>query len=107
MTTSIGRLRHRVTLQQDTGTKNANHEIVPTWTDVASIYCAVKGVSGVEAIQGMQLDATTTHLVEMRYRSDVQPRMRLLWGSRVLNISSVVDLKDRQRRLFLQCVEDV
>jgi SPP1 family predicted phage head-tail adaptor len=107
MTTSIGRLRHRVVLQQDVGTKDANHEIVPDWSDVANVYCAIVGASGVEAVQGLQLDATTTHLVEMRYRSDVTARMRLLWGSRVLNISSVVDTADRQRRLFLQCVEDV
>ena len=106
MATAIGKLRHLVTIQQDNGSI-VKHEHVPSWGTLASVRASIEDVGGGELVQGVQMDAMTNRLVMIRWRGDVTPRMRVLFGLRELNIASVNNRDGRRKWLFLQCVEDV
>lgn len=58
------------------------------------IPCNVRTISGDETYRGRQLEAHVTHVVDMRYRSGIQPTMRLridtgIYKDRVLNITNI------------------
>lgn len=103
---SIGKLRHRVTIEQNSGSPDSFGEVTPSWSALASnVPARVEGVAGVETRQGEQIEAVVTDVVTIRYRSDVTPEMRVVHGSRVLNIERALDPDGRTRRLVLHCKE--
>jgi len=48
-----------------------------------------------------------THMIEMRYLAGVQPKMRVLYGSRVMDIESAIDVGERHREMQLMVTEFV
>lgn len=102
-----GLLRHQVTLQRPRTSGDAFGEERAEWEDVVELRAAITPVSGTEQMAAAQLAATVTHQVTTRYWPGITPRMRLLYGQRVLNIVSVVDVDERRRELRMDCAEAV
>lgn len=105
---NAGRLRHQVTIQQQTQTATAYGGYSETWTDVATVWAHIKPLYGRERWHGDQVESDVTHQITIRYRSDVtvSPQMRVLYGSRVFKIISVINPEERNELLVLECVEE-
>lgn len=102
-----GELRHRITIQRQTVTRDGYGAEVPTWSTLATVWAKVVTTSGTEAIDAAQVaSATLTHEVTIRWRSDVAPTMQILWGTRTLTIRAVID-DNVKRMLILPCDEVV
>src|SRR5688500_2618492 len=92
-----GLLRERVTIQSATTVQDANGEPIPTWANLATnptVWASVLSkASGERFISGgEQVQASVSHTVRIRYRSDVTVLMRLIWRTnRTLQIENVVD----------------
>lgn len=104
----IGKLRHRVTIQspaeaQDAGTG----QVTLTWPTFATVWASIEGGGGREFVSAALQQADATDVVEIRYISGVTPRMRIVYGSRTLEILSAQDSDGRRRRLLLMCREAV
>lgn len=102
-----GTLRHRVTIQQATETQNSYGEIVQTWTTVATVWGAIEARGMRESFTASQQFATADHVITIRHRSDVTPKMRLVYGSRTFDIEGAVDPDGRKRELRLYVREVV
>jgi len=104
----IGPLRHRVTIQQqpDPQTQNGVGEITTARTTLATVWAAIEPQTGGEGIEQAAVVAQVTHPVRIRRRTDVTPAMRLLEGTRVLEILSVLDA-NKPGEMRLQCREVV
>ena len=102
-----GELRHKITIQAKGITQNEFGEPVETWSDVATVWASVQPLAGREYFQAQQVKADITLRVRMRYRSGIQPAMRLLFESRVFEIQAVIDPDERHRELELLCAEKV
>ena len=101
------RLRHTVTIQQNTGTTNAFGEVEAGWVDVATVRAGVEPVSGKEAIAaGANLAEQVTRVV-MRWRPGVTPQMRILFDGRFLDVKQIINANEADRVLELLCVEGV
>ena len=101
----IGSLRHRLIVQRPDRTLDTGGGATIIWTDIATVWGAVEPVSGRETIVAERPQATVTHKVTLRYRADVDARMRILFGSRSLNIRSVINQDERGRWLVCLCEE--
>ena len=106
-----GNFRHRVSIQSGTFTQDSMGEnIPPTWATDNTVWGAVEPVSGKETFQADQVDARVTHMVIMRYYPGLTSEMRILYvkdaDSRVLNIESVRNIDERDRRTIAMCTED-
>ena len=90
-----GLMRERVILQRPatsrTGTGSANLE----WEDVAEVWASVMGLSSREVLQAMQANAIVTHKVRIRFFPGIEHTWKLVWRSRELEISSVVEREVR------------
>jgi SPP1 family predicted phage head-tail adaptor len=102
-----GNLRNRVTLQQLTRTDDGAGGYTETWTGVATVWADVYPLKGNERYEAQQVQANLSHRVTIRYRTGVEPSMRLLYGTRTLTIEAVIDPEERHRELILMCSEVV
>lgn len=102
-----GRLRERVTIQQETIIRDSFGAEVPSWVDVATVWASVlPGSSGERYIATVAMtQAEISHTVRIRYRAGLGPKLRLGWSARILDILSVVDPTGRQAELVLLCSE--
>lgn len=100
-----GQLRHRVTIERlDVGQDSAG-AIVESWSEFAVVWAAVEPIGGREYWQAQQVAAENSVRVRIRYVEGVVPTMRIVYGSRKLNILAVVDIEERHRELQLMCSE--
>ena len=107
MSVRAGRLRHRVAIQSQSTTLDGYGESTGSWATDNTVWAAVEPVSGSERDIGEGRTGVVSHRVVMRYLSTVSPKKRLLFGSRVLNIDSVLNVDERDERMSLFCVEEV
>ncbi len=107
-----GRLRHRVIIERD-----ENHGVpdrsggqqAESWVAVGTRPANVIPLTGRERFSNQQVTAEETHHVEMRYDPDLQtkPVYRLRFGSRPLQIESIINIEERNRELLVKCKEMV
>lgn len=99
-----GRLRERVTIQQESQANDSMGGGARGWADVATVWASVEPLRGMEQLQAMQLEISVSHKVIMRYRPGVTAKNRLLWGDIALNIREATN-PDR-KKMFLQLICD-
>jgi len=101
---SFGELRQRVSLQTKTITKA---EGIPqeNWITVVTVWAAITDLSGKEYFQAASVQSEVTSRIRIRYRPGMSPRMRVLYGSRVFAILSIIDKEERHREIELMCRE--
>jgi SPP1 family predicted phage head-tail adaptor len=100
----IGKLRHRVTIQEETRVDDGMGGFAKTWADVATVWARVSPLSGREVLQAQQLSQRVTHKVEMRERT-IDEGNRLLYGTRGLNIRVVRNVGERDRHTEIMAEE--
>lgn len=101
-----GRLRERITIQQATETRNALGESVQSWATFAERWASVEGLSSREVLLTGQQQTEITHRVRLRYVDGFKGTMRILWRSRVLEITSLLEHNNRSEHECL-CTERV
>jgi SPP1 family predicted phage head-tail adaptor len=97
-----------VKLQSKSVTRNDFGEEVITWTDTATVWAEVSGVSGREFVEQARTEAEVSHRVRIRYRASIVPHMRVLVvaTSQALDIEAVLP-DQRRREIVLMCKEIV
>jgi len=103
----IGKLRHRVTIEQVTETRGSDGSIIETWSTYATVQASIEPVSGRECFAAQSTQADVTHRVYTRYVSAIVPKMRVKCGSRAFDILSVINTRERNRELQLMCRESI
>jgi SPP1 family predicted phage head-tail adaptor len=100
-----GQLRKRITIQQETMTPDGSLGFVAAWSTFRACWAAVEPLSGAERLQYAQLYPTLSIRVTVRYTKGVSPKMRILYGTRTLEILDVLDLQEQHKELQLMCHE--
>ena len=101
------KFRHRLTLQSKTVTRNAYGEEVITWTNEKTVWGSIEPLSGREYFQAQQVQSKVTHKVSIRYYTGLRTDWRILFGSRIFDIVSALNIEERNREMVLYCTEFV
>lgn len=101
----IGRMGHRVTIQKDTKNRDTHGGPVHVWSDVATVWASVEPLTGKEILDADQVKANVTHRVRIRSYDGLTPKHRFLFGTRVLNIEVVRDIRERNVEMECLCKE--
>ena len=104
------RLRHRLTLQQESLTPDGAGGYARSWSDVADVWAEIiplagNAAYGRETTVAGQLQSEISHRVLLRYRAGVTAGMRLLFDSRMFNIVSVANRDEQSEVLELLVLE--
>lgn len=104
-----GRLRHYVTLQEKSVTRDAMGGEVVTWVDKATAVPAeIVELSGKNLNAAQQVHPELSATVRLRYRSDLTPQWRVKHGARVFSIIGMPINRDaRNVELLLNLTEGV
>jgi len=100
-----GTMRERITLTHPTNTEDARWGPTPGESQYATAWAEVKPITATERMQDEGIQADTTHVLRMRYRSDVTSKDVVTWRGRKLQIESAIDVEGRHRELELTCRE--
>lgn len=101
---NAGRLRDVVTIQEQSGSQDSFGEPAATWTDVFSDYAEVKQLTGREFFNDARVAADVDTRVVIRYRDGIKAKQRVLCGTRILDIQSVV-MDQKKTQCELLCKE--
>ena len=96
-------LRETVTVQRKQAAPDGLGGQTITWATLSTPRAKVKPLSGREALQAMQLQASITHRVYVRYGVDVTPADRLLLRGEPLQVRAVINMEMADRWLELTC----
>lgn len=108
MSTIAYKLRHRVTLQKFTQTRDEMGAVVETWVDVATVWASIEPLSAREFIAAQSAQSEVSARIVIRYREGVMAKMRILHGSRIYNIEGVLpDPRSGREYLTLPVSEGV
>lgn len=93
-----GLLSTRVTVQQRSAGQDSIGQPVETWTTYATVWADVRQTSGVEAIKGEGVMASTRASIRVRHNAGITTGMRVVCGSTTYDIKAV--LQDVAKREF-------
>ena len=98
-----GALRHRVTFQKLTITQGSRGGTVEAWADHATVWGAVEytRIGSREFWSARQANSEAQGVVKIRHRTDIEPTMRIKYGSKYLHILAPVDHDTKNRELHL------
>lgn len=107
--TLAAKLRHRVALQTRAGSQDATTgETTFTWSNtVADEPAEVVPLSGREFIQSGATQAGVDTRVTVRWRSGIEPTMRLVFDGNNYQITAVLPDPSNRRWLTLMCQRGV
>lgn len=102
------RLDQFIVFQSKTQTQDSGSgELTFTWANVCSAFAAIDAVRAKERYLASQEVPASDYTVWIYWRNDIDSNMRILWGSRVLDIVGIPDNQKRGLFLSLFCTEGV
>lgn len=100
-----GKYRHKVQIQERTRTKGASGVPVDTWVKFRDTWSNPKTVNGRERWANERTANEYDVAFEMRYQTGITEDMRIVYGTRTLQVSTVIDVDERRRELVVLCKE--
>lgn len=90
MSLKAGELRHRVIIQRcNDSLKDKNgFELPPVWIDHAEVWSKITPLSSNDLISAQAKQSEVTARMKVRYRTDIDTTMRVIWKGRIFAISS-------------------
>jgi len=77
------------------------------WNTVATVWAAYRDLSGREFFAARQTNTEITGEFKIRYRADIKPSYKIIWGNRVLDIVSPRDIDGKRQWLYINVKEVV
>lgn len=102
-----GPLRERCAIQAESTSDDGMGGQTLSWSTSATVWARVTPIGGREQVQAQQVQDSVTHRVTIRYRPGLNAGMRLLWGSKPLNIRAVTNPDEKKKYLELLTEEGV
>jgi len=104
-----GRLRHQITIESSSASKNGFGEEVLTWATYMSTWASIDPIRGREYMEAKQVQADVDTRIRVRGQSDktLKPSMRVKFGSRYFMIISVINVVEIGKEIQLMCREQI
>ena len=103
--TVVGDMRRRVALQAATDSIDSYGQAIRTWATYATVWASVVSTPGSEPQSALLQSSVTTYTVTMRYRTDVLPIHRMIYGDITLNIVGISTIDGLNEHLRITAVQ--
>ena len=105
MSSKIGSLNKRITLQHQTKVSDSMGGFTVTWSDAATVWAGIWPVSANEQVQAQATVMTISHRIRIRYRSAFKSSYRIKFGTRYFAIVSVINQNEKNEWLDILAKE--
>lgn len=96
-----GQLRSRVLVQKMTPSEDSYGQPIEVFSDYLRLWARIEPLEGAELVDARQITADVTHRMTLRYRDDINHKMRFIMGSRTFHIADA-PVADDERNEFLK-----
>ena len=103
----IGELKHRITLKVFSSTFSENGFEMQTWENYKTVWAAISNLHGREYFAAAAVQAEKTVKFTIRYISGVDETMRILFNGKAYNITSIDNIKYKNRFIEIKAMEVV
>lgn len=100
-----GKYNKVIRLQKQVSETNDYGGIVSKWKTIADIRASVEPLQGREFFSGTVPLGENIVRIRIHYRTDIDRTMRVKYGERLLEITSIIDSKESHKELQLICKE--
>ena len=103
-----GKLRHRITLERASESKDEWGEITKTWTEFGKRWSRAVPLSGKESFSEAHEIATIDLRVELRHDSlteTITAKDRVVWDGNTYDIETPIDVSGLGKEIHLMCVK--
>jgi SPP1 family predicted phage head-tail adaptor len=100
-----GELRHSITIEKPTYEQNAYGEQSASWAVHGTDWAKIELAGGSETSVAEGITTKYSYKITIRYRDDLKPSYRILYGSRILSINSIADIGGRSRATLISATE--
>ena len=105
-----GKLRNRITIQNESVTRNTVGEEIVSYVDLATVWAEVVGRGGQEKLiaQSNVVHDSVDYVVKIRFRDDVSltHKQRIKYGLLYLQVLAVFDEDGTKRELVFLCSDE-
>ncbi len=98
-------MKYKVAIQSVTQTSDSQGGFTEAWATDATVWASIEPVKAYERFQAAKMETPVSHKITIRYRSGVTTKKRILWGSRVLDIKGVINVKEQNAFLEITALE--
>lgn len=102
---TAGKLRHSIIWQEKIGTPDEGGGQTYTTNDVVTVRAWVKPVSTNERFFAQRVESDITHKIFLRFRTDINPAMRINLGGRLFQVKGIMNLEEQNKWLEVSAVE--
>ena len=96
-----GKLRERVIIQETTQTQDGAGGVVDSWALVDTVWAEVDYEKGREFFTSAQIVAEESMAIVIRKRSDIVPKMRVVYRSKNFDIHAVLPDETKKAKIVL------
>ncbi len=97
----IGTLREKIELQSKNMSDDGLGGFIVSYSTIANVWASVNAANGREIEIADSRAAKISHIILMRYRSDLSAGDRIIYRNNILEIISINDLNGR--KAYLKC----
>jgi SPP1 family predicted phage head-tail adaptor len=98
-------MRRRVALQAATDALDDYGQAIRTWATYATVWASVISTPGSEPQSALMQSSVTTYTITMRYRTDVLPTHRMIYGEITLNIVGLSTVDGVNKHLKITAIQ--
>lgn len=98
-------LRHRLTIQTVTQTKDNEGGYTDVWSDTATYWGALYPIRAAQRFEYKTINVDATHVARFRGKLSIDETQRIKFGSRIFEILTVEDKQERDFELWVTCRE--
>jgi len=80
------------------------------WSNKAgmtAVPASIWSTSSKEVLESAKIELQVTHKIRIRYRSGITSKDRIIFGSRIFKIVSLINFEERNKTLDMLCIEDI
>ena len=100
---NAGKLRERITIQQQSVIQGAYGEVKNLWSTLTSVWAKVEQLKGREYFTSNERHAEVNTRITIRYRSDILPKMRISYKNYIYDIKSIINIDEEDVFMELMC----
>jgi len=102
---NIGRMRHRITIQEPIESKGAMGGTEKTWVKFHECWADIRELAGREQVIDAQLTSKLVATCFIRYKANIDSSMRIVHDSNIYQIESVINKDGKKKMLELPLFE--
>lgn len=98
-----GILNRRIRIERPNTARDELGQPIPGWTLVAEVWSNIRHLNGLETLKADQPKSVVKASIRIRFRSDVDASMRVVYGAAIYDIQAVLPDDEDRDRLDLAC----